>query len=128
MASNTIAPVRLLLLEDNPGDFRLVQAKLADAASGAFVITHAVRLADALKLLDSAPFDVLLSDLSLPDSDRLDTVGTLVRHAPHLALVVLTGSNDDAMGQLAIGQGAQDYLVKNDSSGGQIARTLRYAM
>lgn len=121
-------PTRLLLLEDNPGDFRLVQAKLADAAVGGFEITRAERLADALKYLASGAFDVLLSDLTLPDSDRLETVAALVQHAPNLALVVLTGSNDDAMGSLAIQQGAQDYLVKNDSSGALIARTLRYAM
>ena len=124
----TKPPTRLLCLEDNPGDFRLVQAKLYDAAPGGFVITHVERLAEALECLQNEPFDVVLSDLSLPDSNRLDTVTTMVAHAPNLALVVLTGSNDDALGNLAIQQGAQDYLVKNDSSGSQIARTLRYAI
>lgn len=119
---------RLLLLEDNPGDRRLVQAKLADAAPGQFVITHVDRLANALTRIDVERFDVMLSDLNLPDSDNLSTVQAIVGHSPNLPLVVLTGSNDDAMGNGAIQQGAQDYLVKSDASGPLIARTLRYAI
>jgi len=121
-------PLRLLLLEDNLGDRRLVQAKLADGAFGQFVITAVERLADALVRIAAETFDVMLSDLTLPDSTRLDTVKVLVTHAPTLPLVVLTGSNDDAIGNQAIVLGAQDYLIKDEASGAMIARSLRYAM
>ena len=120
--------IRLLLLEDNPGDRRLVQAKLSDAAPSRFVISQVERLAEAIDRLGNEAFDVILSDLTLPDSDRLNTVRSLVAHCPTLPLVVLTGSNDDSIGDHAIEQGAQDYLIKSDASGALIARSLRYAM
>ena len=120
--------IRLLLLEDNPGDRRLVQAKLSDAAAGRFAITQVERLNDAIARLDSEIFDVILSDLTLPDSDRLNTVHALVAHCPTMPLVVLTGSNDDSIGDHAIEHGAQDYLLKSDASGPLIARSLRYAI
>ncbi len=124
----TAQAIRLLLLEDNAGDRRLVQAKLSDAAPRRFVITQVERLADAIERLSIETFDVILSDLTLPDSDRLTTVHALVAHSPTLPLVVLTGSNDDSIGDHAIVQGAQDYLLKSDASGALIARSLRYAM
>ena len=122
------AAIRVLLIEDNPGDFRLVQANLAQAAPGAFLVTHADRLAEALARIDTERFDVVLSDLTLPDSDRIATATAIIAHAPNLPLVALTGSHDDALGEAVIQRGAQDYLIKNEASGPLIARTLRYAI
>lgn len=119
---------RLLYLEDNPGDVRLLQTMLSDVAPGEFSLTHAVRLKDALELLATQAFDVLLSDLSLPDSDSLTTVCALVKQFPDLPLIVLTGSKNEELGQAAIRNGAQDYLTKTDVTGLLLTRTLRFAI
>ena len=124
----TATPFRLLLLEDNPGDARLVQAALADHAAGEFVITTVKRLADALARIGSEHFDAVLCDLGLPDSTGLATAQAVVTQSPGLPLVVLTGLHDADLGREAIQHGAQDYLVKGESDGSLIARTLRYAI
>ena len=124
----TAVPIRLLLLEDNPGDARLVQAALADHAPGEFAVTGVERLADALARVGTEGFDAVLSDLGLPDSTGLATAQAIVACAPALALVVLTGSHNQDLGRESIRHGAQDYLVKGESDGALIARTLRYAI
>ncbi|MDR3479367.1 MAG: EAL domain-containing protein [Burkholderiaceae bacterium] len=124
----TTSPFRVLLLEDNDSDAMLLLAALDEYAPNAFAIVRASRLAEALRQIDSARFDVILSDLALPDSFGLDTVSALVSKAAALPLVVLTGSCDDELGRKAILHGAQDFLIKGDSSGSLIARTLRHAI
>lgn len=120
--------VRLLLIEDNDRDAMLQQATLAAYAPGEFVTTRASRLALALERLAAEHFDVVLSDLGLPDSIGLKTVDTLVSHASAMPLVVLTGSDDDALGRAAVLHGAQDFLVKGNANGALVARTLRHAI
>ncbi len=120
--------LRVLLIEDNPGDARLVQTALDEQAPGGFAITWVERLAGALACLAAEPFDVVLSDLGLPDSNRLDTVQAIVGHATGLPLVVLTGSHDAHVGRESIKLGAQDYLIKGESGGALIDRSLRYAI
>ena len=124
----TAMPIRLLLLEDNPGDARLVQAALADCAPGEFAVTTVERLADALARIGTEPCDALLCDLGLPDSAGLATARAIATRAPSLPLVVLTGSHNEDLGREAIHHGAQDYLVKGEADGALIARTLRYAI
>ncbi|MCX5761619.1 MAG: response regulator, partial [Gemmatimonadetes bacterium] len=119
---------RVLLLEDNTGDYLLVQAGLAHAAPGAYLLTRAESLADALTRLETETFDLILSDLSVRDSEGLLTVKAFVSQALALPLVVLTGLNDSRIGEAAILLGAQDYLVKDEVDGAMLARTLRYAI
>ena len=119
---------RVLLLEDNTGDYLLVQAGLAHAAPGAYLLTRAECLAEAFTRLETETFDVILSDLSVRDSEGLLTVKAFVSQAPALPLVVLTGLNDSRIGEAAILLGAQDYLVKDNVDGAMLARTLRYAI
>ena len=121
-------PIRLLLLEDNPGDAGLLQATLATYAPGEFVLTRVECLADALVRIRAEPFDVVLSDLGLPDSAGMATVQALKACAPSLPLVVLTVQQDTELGRTAIRHGAQDYLVKGEWSGVLIARTLRHSI
>ena len=124
----TEMPTRVLLLEDNPGDVRLVQAALAEYPLRKFAITPAERLADALVRLSAEPFDVVLCDLSLPDSTGMATVRAITERFPALPLVVLTGSHDADLGHTAIENGAQDYLVKGKSDAESIVRTVHYAI
>jgi PAS domain S-box-containing protein len=120
--------LHLLLLEDNTGDARLVQALLAEHAPDEFAIVCVQRLADALVRLEAGHFDVVLCDLGLPDSTDLATAQALALRAPALPLVVLTGSHERDLGREAIQRGAQDYLVKDEVSGPLIVRALRYAI
>lgn len=120
--------IRVLLVEDNPGDARLVREALAAAGPGRFEITHVVRLAEARRRLADERFDVLLLDLSLPDSQGLGTVDLARRAAGWVPVVVLTGLNDEGTALEALHAGVQDYLVKGRIDSDSAARALRYAI
>ena len=124
----TSTPIRVLLLEDNPGDARLVQAAFAGYAPRKFAVTCVERLADALARLGAEPFDAMLCDLSVPDSTGMATPRAIIERFPALPLVVLTGSHDESIGRDAIQHGAQDYLVKGKSDADAIVRCLHYAI
>jgi signal transduction histidine kinase len=120
--------LRVLLVEDNPGDVRLVRESLAEAAG--FELACCGRLDQALKQLGEQQFDVVVLDLSLPDSDGLTTLVQARTRFPAMPIVVLTGREDEALGMELVQAGAQDYLVKGagTSSGYHLARALRYAV
>lgn len=123
-------PIRILLIEDNPGDARLVREHLADA-SGAqdFRLEDASSLTAAMALTDPAGSpDLVLLDLSLPDSFGLETLARWQAHAPTVPVIVLTGSDDEALAVAAVREGAQDYLVKGRLDGGLLAQAIRYAI
>lgn len=116
---------RLLLVEDNPGDARLVRELL----SGSDIeIVHVERLADALIELKQAPFTLALVDPGLPDSDGIDTIATMLRIAPLMPLVVLSGRDDELLALAAIQLGAQDYVLKGSPDAAMLTRGLRYAI
>ena len=121
-------PITILMVEDNPGDARLLRETLADAPSFEFELMHCVTLGDALNQLAERCFDIILLDLSLPDAHGLDTVSCVHERAPGLAIVVLTGLNDSEMGVQSLRAGAQDYLVKGQVDTELLVRAMRYAM
>ncbi len=121
-------PIKVLLIEDNPGDAELVQEYLADGGAASFVLECAGRLSAGLDCLDRGGIDVLLLDLSLPDSQGLETLDRVIAHAPTVPVLILTGLEEDALGLEAIRRGAQDYLVKGQITGSLIARTIRYGI
>jgi PAS domain S-box-containing protein len=121
-------PVRILLIEDNPVDAELLQLTLHRASPGDFEFTCVGRLAEAVARLGQESFDVLLLDLSLPDSFGLETFRRAHHAAPHTPIVVLSGGDDEDI-SLAVAQtGAQDYVVKGETGGRQTARVIRYAI
>jgi signal transduction histidine kinase len=120
-------PLRILLVEDNPGDARLIRETLRDG-SLEFDLAHADRLAAALPRLEEGAADVVLLDLSLPDAHGLETVNRALAAAPGVPIVVLTGLDDETVAVNAVQAGAQDYLVKGQVEPGMLARALRYAM
>lgn len=121
--------VRILLVEDNPGDARLLSETLRGSAQGAgFHIVQAGRLGEALALAAREPFDVMLLDLSLPDSEGLETVTRAHAAAPGLPIVVMTGLDREEVGMQALQQGAQDYLVKGMAEPRPLVRSLHYAI
>lgn len=121
-------PIRILLVEDNPGDVRLFREYLAEEGSAAFEIEQVDRLQSALSRLTAGEYDVMLLDLSLPDSHGLDTVRTVHTAAPNVPIVVLTGHDDERQAVRSVQEGAQDYLVKGRVDGNLLARSMRYAI
>jgi PleD family two-component response regulator len=119
---------RILLVEDNPADARLLKEYLADAGGGKFELVRVERFDKATEMIDSEQYDVILLDLCLPDSYRLDTVVRVRSRAPSVPIVVLTGMDDETISIEALQIGAQDYLVKGQTNGPLLVRTLRYAI
>lgn len=120
-------PVSVLLVEDNPGDCRLIVEALAEVATEEFGITTARTLAEALDFMQDGDFDAILLDLSLPDSQGLETVSSVHHLLPSLPIVVLTGLDDAAAGVDALRAGAQEYLVKGQVGPQALARVIRHA-
>ena len=126
-------PIRVLLVEDNPGDARLIREALKDAeaidsAGPTFQLVRAERLADALARVADSDVDVVLLDLSLPDSHGFETFARAQARASGVPIVVLSGLDDRALAVRSVREGAQDYLVKGQVDGGVLARSLRYAV
>lgn len=120
--------IKVLLMEDNPGDVRLLREMLAQHKEGFFRIECADRLSTGLKRLAAGGIDVLLLDLSLPDSQGLDTFAEVHAQAPEVPVVVLTGLDDERFAVREVHEGAQDYLVKGQVDGPLLVRSLRYAI
>jgi signal transduction histidine kinase len=126
--SEPASPLRILLVEDNPGDARLIREFLREAGLVAPSVEVATTLSAATThLTESAP-DILLLDLSLPDAHGLETVTAALSAAPTVPIVVLTGLDDENLALLAVQSGAQDYLVKGRVDGPALGRSIRYAI
>ena len=119
---------KVLLVEDNLGDARLLYEGLEEALPDQFQMTHVRRLSEALEYLWVETCDVVLLDLGLPDSHGLDTLVVTRAQAPGVPIVVLTGFQDEAMAVEALKAGAQDYLVKGQVDSKLLGRMLRYAI
>jgi signal transduction histidine kinase len=122
-----VGRLHLLLIEDNPGDARLLTELLRELP-GTTEITHVDRLSEAAHHLKSARPSLILLDLSLPDSHGIDTVSRTLELAPDVPIVVLTGLNDEEVALRAVQAGAQDYLVKGQVEPSLLSRAIRYAI
>ncbi|MGB7746530.1 MAG: response regulator [Verrucomicrobiia bacterium] len=122
------ASLKILLVEDSPSDAALLRESLIRSGHEHFEFTHAERWAEAAQNLRQGHFDVLLLDLSLPDSTGRDTFLRARAEAPHLPIVVLTGVEDEIVSIDAVRHGIQDYLVKGQADGRQTARVIRHAI
>jgi two-component system cell cycle sensor histidine kinase/response regulator CckA len=121
-------PIRLLLVEDNPDDAELL-CEFLDMVDGLVCeTTQVTRIREAVRLLEDTEFDIMLVDLSLPDSEGLDTVRRVREQSPRIPIVVLTGLNDQDISYEAARYGAQDYLVKGRVDPPALARSIRYAL
>ncbi len=120
--------VKVLLVEDNAGDARLIQESLSDLANDRFDIEIADRLATALRRLNTGGIDAVLLDLALPDSQGQETFHKARAHAPTIPIIVLTGLGDDALALKLVREGAQDYVTKLGLNGSVLSRAIRYAI
>jgi CheY-like chemotaxis protein len=121
--------ISVLLVEDNPTDYALLQRALSGAPRRPAELTHAGTLAEAIARLGETRFDLVLLDLGLPDSQGVETFAQLHAHAPNLPVLVLTSSEDEEeIGRAAVAQGAQDYLSKAEVQPPWLVRSIRYAL
>jgi PAS domain S-box-containing protein len=118
----------VLLIEDNPGDARLVREHLSDRFGTACRLHEATTLGGGLRWLDSQRVDLILLDLSLPDSQGLDTFYSVHAHAPDTPVVILSGRDDDEFALDAVRAGAEDYLAKQHADSVALARSMRHAV
>jgi PleD family two-component response regulator len=120
--------VAILLVEDSPSDARRLHRALTRARGIEFTPVQVEQLKEALEQLAHERFEVILLDLSLPDSQGLETLRRVQAHAAAVPIVVLTGLEDEELALQALHEGAQDYLVKGQVDSSGLVRALRYAM
>ncbi|MEA2164387.1 MAG: hypothetical protein QOK37_2514 [Thermoanaerobaculia bacterium] len=119
-----LSPLRVLLIEDSPIDAHLIRSILR---STSFQLTTVDRLSEGLAVLRSSAIDVVLLDLNLPDSSGSETLQRILEQTSGIAIVVLTGNDDEHTALDAVALGAQDYLIKGSANGETIVRSIRYA-
>jgi len=125
----TRRPIKsMLLIEDNPGDARLIREMLKEQGSLSVKLKHVESMKDAEKYLAALPVDIILLDLGLPDVQGLDAVRRARKAAPGAPLVVLSGLDDESMAIQSMQEGAQDYLIKGQIEPRELVRALRYAV
>ena len=123
------SPIRVLLVEDSPGDSEMLTRELDESPFGPFAVTRAKRLGEAIKHLQSKQFDAILLDLGLPDSQGVPTLHAVQTNLPRTTpIVVVTGMESEGHRVDALRAGADDYLVKGDFTDNARARSVRYAI
>jgi diguanylate cyclase (GGDEF)-like protein len=120
--------INVLFIEDNPGDSRLIQELLSESKQVPVDFLQADSLVSGLAYLNQGLIDITLLDLSLPDSQGLETLVKLRERIHEVPVVVLTGLDDDKLGVEAMKAGAQDYLVKGQINSQLLIRSIRYAI
>ncbi len=120
----------VLLIEDNPGDARLIELMLEDLrnSTSTYTVDHRSSLADALEAAESHHFDVVLLDLSLPDADGIDCLASVQEHLGDTPVILVTGRGSESLAVEAMKTGAADYLSKNDLAADVLHRTIHSAL
>jgi diguanylate cyclase (GGDEF)-like protein/PAS domain S-box-containing protein len=118
----------LLLVEDNPGDARLLREMFREQSSHHTELTQVGTMGDAEKHLADAAVDIILLDLGLPDAQGLESIRRARAVAPHVPLVVMTTLDDESMAAQALQAGVQDYLIKGQIDARGLLRALRHAV
>jgi len=120
--------IRILLVEDHPGDIRLLKEFLAEIVNFKPIIKYRSTLADAISALENNAYDVILLDLSLPDSQGIDTILKIKEKAKKIPIVIVTGLDDERTARKAIQMGVQDYLIKGQIDSNSLVRSINYAI
>ncbi|NNC95975.1 MAG: response regulator [Chitinophagales bacterium] len=119
--------MKVLLVEDNPGDAFLIKFYLEEFDTEDYELTHAQELSEALDMLSESDFDIILLDLHVPDSSGIETLISLLDEYPDSLVIVLTGLSDERMGIETVKAGAQDFLVKGRFDSKVLNSSIRYA-
>jgi diguanylate cyclase (GGDEF)-like protein len=118
----------VLLVEDNPGDARLLEIMLNEIEANPIKLHHVTSLSSAQDFLKKNTIDLVLLDLSLPDGDGLDSILIIQQIDNSLPIIILTGLDDQNFAVKSVTSGAQDYLIKGQGDGYLILRAIRYAI
>lgn len=118
----------ILIIEDNPADIVLIKEYLSEMRNFSYELKEAGTLQSALGLFSHYDFDVVLLDLSLPDSSGVETVRTLISKYPEVAVIVLTSLQDEEVALMSVRFGAQDYLEKQLLSPAMLYRSIIYSL
>ncbi len=121
-------PIEVLLIEDTTEDIMYLKDSLAGGIADAYDITCAGRLDDAINCLDEGEYDIVLMDLSLPDSEGFNSFISVRMHSPEVPIILLTDLNDEDLAVRALQNGAQDYLIKGQVDRHLLKRSIRFAM
>ena len=108
---------KILLIEDNLGDAYLIEEYLEEFDNFSYEIKNVGTLTEALSILKKQPFDVIVLDLGLPDSDGINTFFRIHNENPLIPIIILTELDDEAIGFYALEKGAKDFLVKGQTEG-----------
>src|ERR1700754_727639 len=130
MSNNEIdlKSIRLLLVEDNAADARVVNQHLKDAGLNNVTCDWVQTAGDAAQRLQTVEYDLVLLDLGLPDAQGLQALRALRAVADLTPIIVLTGSDDYKQGLIAVREGAQDYLEKRRVNAGMLSRIVAYSV
>ncbi len=120
--------INVLLVEENPLDMQLCMENLADNGAPGSKLTCITHLKDTIKCLDQDKYDIVILDLSLPDSSGFNTFISVRTHAPNVPIIVLTEIMDEDLAVKALQNGAQDYLIKGQMDNKMLNRSIRYAI
>ncbi len=128
-----ITTINVLIVEDNPGDVNLIKWMLTKSDPNAnryyhYELTHVELLNNAIDILKTTSFDVILLDLLLPDSSGMQTFSKMQSYSPHIPIIVLSGFDDESKAIQAVREGAQDYLTKGQVDGNILKRSIKYAI
>jgi len=126
--SDVDEPLKLLLIEDNPGDATLIRAMLHQTRVKHLHLIHVESLGAAIARLNDDTYSAVITDLNLPDASGVETLHRLLEVSPDIPIIVLTHCDDDPVAAEMVKLGAQDYLIKGHSDGALILKTIRYAI
>ncbi|RME68802.1 MAG: diguanylate cyclase [Verrucomicrobia bacterium] len=126
--SRIFPTIKVLLVEDEPITAATTRRILTRRAEERFIVLHTSLLSEALEILERESIDIVLLDLNLPDSEGLETLARVTEHAPEIAVVVLTATEEDEMGVRAVQLGAQDFLVKGSFNDAFLQRCVLYSV
>jgi signal transduction histidine kinase len=121
-------PIKVLLIEDNPSDACLMEEALLEPGDNSIMLEVINTLAAGLHRVRAGGIDIILLDLSLPDSFGYETFARAKAEALGVAIIILSGSKDDSLALKLVQSGAQDYVAKSDASGNDLKRAIRYAV
>ena len=121
-------PIRVLIIDDDVEYAEMLQEAFRAIEVGDFNTTHIDNLTDAITYLEQTQPEVILLDLSLPDSQPQDTFFTVQANVPQIPIVVVTGHSDRTLAIKAVREGAQDFIIKGDFDFNQLARAMLYAI
>jgi two-component system, NarL family, sensor histidine kinase UhpB len=119
--------IRILLVEDNPGDAVIINEMLKEIYEDHFQLVHFKRLEDSVEHVNE-DFDIVLLDLNLPDSRGIETFNTMNKYAPEMPIIILTGLLDEDLAINIVSEGAQDYLVKGNIEQQLLSRSIKYSI